>query len=198
MIPNDATLRAVATFTLGVNSIAQNVYHAKHVTATSQEDDDVRDAFANMIEDAMDDLQEQISDDVSLQKVEVYVLETGVWEPLGVVYSAWEGSHAGTPMPSGVAFLIKLSKERTGHQDRKFIAGLCEESCSGDTWGSGAVTAGNAYATTLATPYSDPNGVDLTFCYFDRDTEATKYYTGGAADSRVSYQRRRKPGVGLT
>ena len=49
MIAQNTVMRVVVTLDLDGESKAQNVYHVRHETATSQEDDDVLDALGNWV-----------------------------------------------------------------------------------------------------------------------------------------------------
>ena len=197
-VADGAKLRSVATFLLGSVSVAQNVYHFEHSTGSAQDDSLVSAAARNAIESYMDNLQTKIHTSVSLDEVETFERVAGEWEPIGAAISSWAGTSTGDKPPSGVALMIELVKERTGHKDRKFIAGMAEGNEDGDTWSSGALSDAAAFAADMCAEYTDANGVKLVPVYFNRSTEETKPYVDGGGSPTVSYQRRRKPGTGLT
>lgn len=198
MVPVDAIIKAVATFDIGGVTKAQNVYHFKHITTTEQDDGDVVTAAKNYVQLIMQELQGRIKSDVTMPTVEVYIYESSAWQPLGSEVSSWAGTNTGERLPSGVSLVLNGIKNRTGYRDRKFIAGLTEDSAVGDLWGSATMTAAAAAILKWYSPHSDANGVDLRSVSFDRVTAAVKELTGGYASQKVGYQRRRKPGVGLS
>lgn len=197
-VSEGSILRVVPTFTLGSVSKAQNVYHVRHESVADSDDDDVLDAALELIEDLMGNFDQNISDEVELASVEVFELILSEWQPLGTVAGTWAGAVTTDRVPSGVALLINLYKERTNHKDRKFIAGLVEVSVNGDEIATGVLTNAGAYVTTMTQLFTAANGVELRPIHYNRNTGAVKVYNGGAGSALPAYQRRRKPGVGLT
>lgn len=193
-----AVCKIVPTFTIGTGSKAQNVYHVQHSTGTAQTEEDVLDAAIEWVEDLMSNFTTQIADDVELATVDVYEQVGATWAPVGQDSGTWAGTNVNERLPSGVALLIKLFKPRTGYADRKFIAGFTEVSAVGDVWESGILTSGAAFVVDMQAEFTATNSVKLTPKYYNRTSGLTLDYVGGSTQSTVSYQRRRKPGVGLT
>lgn len=191
-------LRAVATFDLGGFSIAQNRYHVALMNEADQGDEDVVEACKTYVAAIMANVAGIIAPTVSLEFVETYLYNAGLWEPLGSATSTWVGTGTGDRLPSGVAAMLTATKARSGYLDRKYLAGLTEAQVSGDEWVAGALTAlGNA-ADDWVAEYTAGNGVLLQPISVNESTGIAKYLVSGAAVARVAYQRRRKPGVGLT
>jgi hypothetical protein len=197
-VAQDSILRAVVTLDIAGQSKAQNVYHFIHQTATEQDDGDVVDAVQEFLEGAMDNFKSPCSEDVGIDDIAVYLREGGAWLPLGSVASSWAGTNTGDRVPAGVALMVELYKNRTGHADRKFLAGFTETNVSGDAWSSALLGNIASYVTDLYSPFTGTNGVEIRACSFNRETEATAFYTGGVGIAKVSYQRRRRPGAGLS
>jgi hypothetical protein len=193
-----AVVRIVPTFTIGTQSRMQNVYHCRHTTGSGQADEDVVDAAVEFVEELMGNFTSNIHQGVDLESVDVYELVGTEFQPVGTGSSTWVGTNSNDRLPSGIALLIKLYKERTGHADRKYIGGFTEVALAADAWASGVLTNGAAFVADMVAEFTATNGVKLQPSYFNRMTGLVKDYIGGAAQEVISYQRRRKPGVGLT
>lgn len=197
-VPVNAPIRAVATFDLDAISKAQNVYHFSHISSSEKSDAAVVTAAGEFVDDIMTTLASYIHEDVVLEKVEVYAWVTNEWQPLGVATPAFVGTDATTRVPSGVALLINAFKERTGHSDKKYIAGLTETGLAADTWVAGVLTAAANYLAIWLVTYNGSGSVDLLPVHWNRVGKFMMPYSTGSVATRVSYQRRRRPGVGLT
>lgn len=193
-----AVIKIVPTFTIGSTSKAQNVYHCQHSTGTAQVEADVVDAAVEFIEQLMGNFTSNIHDGVDLDSVEVYEQVGAQWSPVGIGSSTWVGTNSNERLPAGIALLIKLYKARTGYADRKFLAGFTEVATTADNFAAGILTNGAAFITDMCTEFTATNSVKLTPKYYNRVSGLVADYVGGATQETVSYQRRRKPGVGLT
>lgn len=194
----NAVLRATVTLAIGTVSKAQNVYHFEHISGTSKTDEQVVTAIEDYMEALYDTVKAQMKSDVSLTKVECYELVTGAWEPFGVGLPVKVGINATERLPAGVAMLIHAYKPRTGHSDKKYLAGFCEDQISGDYWVAGAITNGGHFGDAWIPQYSGPDSVELLPISWNMITQVGRTYTGSEVGVTSSYQRRRKPGVGLT
>lgn len=191
-------LRFVAQFDLGGVTKAQNVYHAKLNQASAADDDDVIACAGAYVEAIMAEMEDKIHTSVELEKVDVYVLGTG-WEPVGTFTGTWAGLKTGSErLPAGLALMARAYKPRNGHADRKFWFGFTEDGVENDDWFSAVITDAEAAAALWPADYGDGT-VDIRPVSWNQKTQFTTEYTGvTTVASRVSYQRRRKPGVGLT
>mgnify|MGYP000679634027 CR=1 FL=1 len=197
-VEDGQTLRVVASFAIGSVSVAQNVYHFIHTTGSVQSDEDVVDACGEAVEEIMSNLTAKVVSDISLSQVEVFERVSGEWAPVGIYTGTWAGTSGGDRPPAGTALMIELTKNRTGYKDRKFICGIPMAGAIGDVWDSSTLSAADDFVTQMQAEFTSTGSVKVKPCYFNRSTEVTAYYTGGAGSDLVSYQRRRKPGVGLT
>lgn len=198
-IATDSVLRVVATFTLGALTRAQNVYHMRHLTGTPQLEGDVVQAALEAVEEYMNNFVSTIHQTVELETVEVFERVDGKWEPIGQIASTWAGTGSSSDrVPAGLALMVNLFKLRTGYNDRKFICGFMEGAISGEEWSGTVISNAGNYVTDVYSPFTATNSVQLKACHFNRETEETKDYVGGHGVARIAYQRRRKPGVGLT
>lgn len=197
-VADNAILRIVATFDILGTTKAQCVFHAKHTTGSAQSDSDVIDASLEWIEDIWGAMEDIISDDCALEGVEVYEYAHPDIEPIGESAATFVGIANDANVPSGLCMMLEAYKERTGYADRKYISGLTVGSLLADQWQSASLAFGAAAVAVWIGEFTAANSVKLTGCYLNRTTGATAFYTGGGVASKVAYQRRRKPGVGLT
>lgn len=198
MIPLNADLRVVPTFDIAGVTKAQNVYHLRHMSSEEQTDVDVIDACTNWVIALMDNMVAELSDQLTLEKVEVYIWELTEWNPVGVGTTAWAGESTSPRMPAGMSVMMRAYKPRSGYADRKFLPGLTEASAFGDELSGAIVTTAALAAADWITSYSDPNGVDLLGVYWNRVQHVAVVYVSSSVATQMGYQRRRKPGVGLT
>lgn len=194
-----AILRVVPTFTIGAITKAQNVYHVTMDHASPQADGDVVDAAEELMALLMANFNATIHTTVSMTTVEVFEYFDGHWIPIGEVVGSWSGAGSGSDrMPSGCALLVDIYKERTGYNDRKYICGFMEGAQNGEEWSGSVLDDADDFIVDLLAPFTASNGVVLQCRHWNRVTHTTKDYTGGQGQARVAYQRRRKPGVGLS
>jgi hypothetical protein len=198
MIAVDQLVRIIATFDLDGVSKAQNVYHAECTNDAAQEDSYVLQAGLEFVENAMANLTTLINEDVSLETVEVYARVEGEFEPLGSKAGTWSGSAGGERLPSGVAALVRFFKLRSGYSDKKYLAGFHEGTITGDQWSAALITGCENYADDVIAEFTASNDTQLTACSFDRVSGVTTPYSDKSVSSVPAYQRRRRPGVGLT
>lgn len=197
-VPDNAIMRAVVTYEVAQVTKAQNVYHLKHTTGSSQDDEDVLDAVAEWIVSAMENIAVRLSEDVVMGTLELYERVSSLWEPIGVTVPDYTGDHVGELLPAGLAIMVEFSKLRTGYRDRKYLTGFVEDDCQGNGWGAGVRTDVALYAADIIEEFTATNSVKVLAVHYNTTTEVAKEYTGYQVVADVSYQRRRKPGVGLT
>jgi len=175
------------------------VYHVRHATAGGAADADVIAGALTYVEAIMANLTTKIANEVSLVEVEVYEYEvlTG-WGPVGTIAGAWAGTGSLDPLPAGCACIMEAYKSRSGYADRKFIMGITEDQAVGNTWVAGLLTAVEAAADDWVADFDDAT-VQFEPGSWNRTTHThTLYNKNVAVSPLVAYQRRRKPGVGLT
>ena len=198
MVPNEALLRVIPTFNIAGISKMQNRFHLQHVTGSAQSDALVTEACGEWCERFYDDLKEGWSSDVSCEKVEVYIYESGEWNPLGVASATIVGESATDRAPSGVCMLLKMYKARSGYSDKKYIGGWVDANVTGDTFVGGALALGGLALDAWGSAFESTSEIDLQAVAWNPITEETATYVSGEVSGVVSYQRRRRPGTGLT
>lgn len=197
-VADNAILRVVSTCSILGTTKTQNVFHARHTTGSAQDDSDVIDAAVEWIEAILTEMVAVLANDLSLTGVEVYEYSHPDIEPIGESAGTFVGTANDANVPSGLCMMLEAFKERTGHADRKYISGLTVGSLLADSWAAGTLAVGADAVLVWINEFTASNGVKLTGCYLNRSTGATAFYTGGSVASKIAYQRRRKPGVGLT
>lgn len=197
-IENDSILRVVATLSIGSVSKAQNVFHVTLTTGGPEDDSQVVTDVLEWIEDIYGEVESNIKDDVELDKIEVYERVSGAWEPVGALPGAWAGVAVVDRMPSGCAQLLYGYKSRTGHTDKKYIPGMHDDCADGDEIVTVSKTRGDAAALQWITQHVAVSGNLYTPIHFNPAAEYAVAYVASGSSERVAYQRRRKPGVGLT
>jgi hypothetical protein len=164
----------------------------------SKTDAQVVTAIGEYVVDLMTEMNAEISTGVELQKVECFVEASLLFEPIGVGTPTWAGTAAGDRVPSGVALLVRAFKERSGYADKKFLMGFVESAIASDYWISSTLTAAEAYAALWIAQYTGSDSTILLPVSYRPSDGLMRPYTSAEVSSISSYQRRRKPGVGLT
>lgn len=191
-------LRIVATFSIGSVTKAQNVYHVENVTGSEITDAEAVAVCLAYVEDIMDEFTQFCKSDVSLDKVEVYEFAALQWGPVGVAEGSWAGTDVTDRLPAGCAVLIHAFKERSGFSDKKYIAGCIDSVTVGDALTANMITGAEA-AAAIWTAIFDDGTAQIEPHSYNQTTHAFTPYTGVYSVSPlIAYQRRRKPGVGLT
>lgn len=119
-----------------------------------------------------------------------------------VAYTGWTGTHVGEPYPGGAACVIRNETLAARRQARKFIPGIPEALCNGDTLNGVFV----ADMVLLGVDLNDDviaGGATLRPCTFN-DTAlsplfetASQFVQTSLVNTFVGYQRRRQPGAGI-
>jgi len=197
-VGQDSRLRIVATFSYGAATKAQNVYHVHMDTAADAAEADVIDAALEYVEAIMTNFNADCGTTTALDQVDVYEDMGLTWSPVGSIAGTWHGTGSGNPLLAGAALLVNAFKARSGYTDKKYFGGFLAPNLVENTWQSAILTSGaNALADWVA-PF-DNSTVQFTPGSLSKKTgEFTDYSGSGSVDPAVSYQRRRKPGVGLT
>lgn len=196
-VAENAILRIIAQFNLKAESKAQNVYHVQNDTTDGCTDQEAIDGALAYVQNIMSNLTTRIDNDVSLELVEVYEWGGVDWGPVGTKAGTWVGTSANDQLPAGVACMLQAFKPRSGYADKKFIAGITDDQAVGDVWGAGLLTDAESAADDWVAEYTDGT-ITFTPVSWSQKVKTHQYYTGDVAVSNIaSYQRRRKPGVGL-
>jgi hypothetical protein len=202
-VSNGDIIKAVAELTLPDGTIAQNVFHFLANFATEETNQNVINACVGYVEDIYDAVKAYIKSTVSLDTVEVDIVDwnpaEGQWKVLfavGIGFPSVTFTSAAELLPNQVAPVMLAYTVRPKSYGRKFLAGLTEEGTSGSDLVSGLVTVmGTALNHFLADETtSGSNVLSPGIPRVAADTFLEFY--NGAVNSIVGSQRRRKPGLG--
>ena len=197
-VAQNAVLRVVATLSYGAATKAQNVYHVQMDTAADASEADVLDAALEYVEAILGEYDADCGSTTTLDEVEVYEWDGFAWSPVGTITGTWAGSGSGFPLLAGAALLVNAFKPRSGYSDKKYFGGFLAPNLVENTWQSAILASGAAAGALWVAPF-DNSTVQFNPCSFDKKIGTVTLYSGSVSvDPRVSYQRRRKPGVGLT
>lgn len=94
--------------------------------------------------------------------------------------------------------LVRAFKPRSGHADKKFIPGFVQGQSDGDAWVSGMTALGVAAGDDWVADFDDGTVQFRPKSFSQKTLLMTEYSGDVSASETIAYQRRRKPGVGLT
>ncbi len=198
-IPQDTDLRVTVTLTMPGITIAQNVYYARYTTATSAADADVVEDCSDWAIDLLNDIEDDVSDAVSLNEVSVAKAVAGTpvsWETIGAESPTWVGLNTAEMLPHGVAAVVRAASVVFKTVARKYLPGLTEAGSDGTSWIASVLVNLALYALTWL---DGPSGVGRSYDagVWSTLTDAFVALGSEAAVATIpGYQRRRKPGVG--
>ena len=119
-----------------------------------------------------------------------------------VSYAGWAGTHAGEALPGGNAVVIRNETLAARRQARKFIPGIPEALCNGDTL-NGVLVADMVLLGTDLNDDVTAGGATLRPCTYN-DTAvsplfetASQFIQTSLVNTFSGYQRRRQPGAGI-
>lgn len=206
MLALNDVIRIIMTWTWGTDSVAQLVWHYICTTAGTATYSAWLDAIHTNLQLAWANIAARTTDDLvgTLLEMLVWDYANNRWD--GVASKAatgMDGTNVADYLPHGDAVLVKVLTAANRRQARKYVPGLVE----------GNVTAGFIDAAPLVDYLAFANQLDailalaggvIEFCTFNVDDTSPLFETASIARGSVvaeatgSYQRRRKPGVGLT
>lgn len=201
-IPTDAILRAVAKFIMPDSVEMQAVFHLKFENTGGSDDHlDVLDDMAEYAEKVFSEMSGQMSENLTTTEVETFILDEIEldWDRVGS--SAWTVTFAaaGNMMPHGVAALVlgrTVDPDVTG---KKFMGGLVEAAIINSDWASGTLLAMLSFCADWVASFAGTStGSSFTPGVWSLPKAAFfPFRDSYVANAISSYQRRRKPGVGI-
>jgi hypothetical protein len=190
-------LQVTATMKVGVSVTIQNVYHLVVKDIGGVDDEDVADDMGEYLEDIYTNLVASMTSSLIFIDYRVQNLTTEQdigtfpWPSLTV------GSSVASRLPFGVAALIKAKTQQGKHQGRKYFA-LFTEDHTDNGFVTAALQADLADAGQAA--YSEFTSTlvnNYTPVVLERDVLGGRAVLSVQVPADWSYQRRRKPGVGI-
>lgn len=113
-----------------------------------------------------------------------------------------DGSNVGQGLPAGVACVVRMFTAELRRQARKFLPGIVEPECDGNSLSAGYLVAAVNFVTEIVKDIA-VGGLVLRPCTFNDTPLSPRFETSSdfTADffvnSQVGYQRRRQPGAGI-
>lgn len=193
-------LRATATFLTDGVDVTQWVWTSEAVTTGIEDTDTIAQAFFSTLETAWQAAENIILDQIqgSVLELALYDLGADKWNTfVQISIASLVGTDTGSYLPLGVALLTKMVSTRAKALGKKFMFGINENHIEDGQFDAGAVANGLAFIALFIQPVQ---AVSLFFQTgaFNQDINDFNVFTGDVfADSNASYQRRRKPTVGL-
>lgn len=138
---------------------------------------------------------------VSFDTVDVYLRDTGIWDYLTTKVPSITPTAGTDVMPPGVAMLATAYTALNKVFGRKFIYGACEADVSNGVLTAGGLTSLANFADEYLTSYNGGTMGPLDYCHpgvWSSKVAGFVPFNGVAiVKDTLSYQRRRKTGVGV-
>lgn len=194
--PNDV-VRATAKLIGPDLQQLMNVFFYKYEGTASSTDDTVMTLLAAHIDDIYETVDQIMNEDFVDDEIEFYNVTQDA--PMGTkLFDGFQGGTSVTGgMPAGIAALITAATTVKKVLPKKYIPGFNENVVTQDNWLSTALTPMAAFAVAWLTKVTVGVVGELVPGTWRRVAEVFVPLISATAKSIVSYQRRRKPGVGI-
>lgn len=195
-------LKVVATVVWLDGNLNQNVFNAV-ISGTGGPYDD-----ADIVLDALAwatamyaNLTTDTSDQCDGTQIQVYIYDSvdDDWDEVGTGSWVWNPTSVISQLPRGVAGLINAKSLDPDVQGKKYIGGLTEGVVADGLFEAGTITILGDFADDWVTPFvGGTSGADWVPGVWSVVQKNLRAMTGATIIPVIpSYQRRRKPGVGV-
>lgn len=195
-------LKVVVSLAFPESVVAQNIFWVLFDNdGPSADEDDVLDDMEEWIEDLYTQIISKISDEITMDDLKVYVYDSSEddFDEVGDRALSVNFNQTADFLPLGVAVLQRANTVNPDVQGRKYWGGLCEVHNTAGRLEASAVAdfilAGSAW---IAPFVGTETGSTFTPGVYSLTKSA--FYAFGEdllTNLVLSYQRRRKPGVGI-
>lgn len=198
--------RLVLTWAFGTESVAQMVWHYIMTGIGPADPATLLLSVEAQMTLAWLEIDQLITADLQAETLEVLKWDfvNNRWDGVdsqSVV--GMDGTGVGEYLPQGNSVLVKILTDASRRQARKYVPGI-SEGATADGFITGANLVDFAdFAGLFDAPVS-PGGKQFVYCTFNTEPTSVLFETESQArqsviaESAGSYQRRRKPGVGLS
>lgn len=171
-----------------------NVYHFQ-VGRAGDSYADTLSALRGYFDDLYGTIRTEMSNKLDFLTLDVENMTQD--EEVGVIpLTVANGAQVGEHLPTGIAAVVLAHTQRFRSIAKKFLPGITENLCNGDTWIAATLTALAAFADAYLTGFDDV-GASLYIPVIYNDTHGYfAYFTDVVVNGIPGYQRRRKAGVG--
>lgn len=199
-------IRIVLSWNLGTNTKAQMVWHYKVTSGSNGVPSAALTAIDTAVDTAWAHIAGNLIDDLVATKLEMFKWDftNNRWDGVAVhTPTGLDGGAAGDYYAPGCAALVKILTGQNRRQGRKFIPGLREAVVTDGALTGAALVNFADFAAAFDIPVTAA-GITYTWCTFNTEPTSPLFETDSlavqsvVAEATVAYQRRRKPGVGLT
>lgn len=199
-------LRMTMSIDMPAAVVAQLVFHWKVATGSETDYAAIGLALETRLQTAFDDITANIAAAVTGSEVSLaeWDFVDNEWDGKDTqATTGYTGLEAVTEMlPHGDALLMRFITEELRRQGRKFLPGLTEAGSEAGSWSSGVITNALLAAGTLNNVVT-AGGLTADPCTFNDTPLSARFETASLftptalVNTFVSYQRRRRPGVGI-
>lgn len=206
MFSANDVIRMIMTWNFGTESVAKIVWHYFVDVAGTATFTAWLDHIHTQLQTAWANIDGYITSDLSGSTLEMlrWDFANNRWDGLVAKgATGMAGSNGGDYAAHGNAVLVKIFTELARRQSRKYIPGIVEANVTGGFLDSLPLAAMVDFADDLDTPLALTGGA-IQYCTFNTTPASPLFETASmalgsvGAEATGSYQRRRKPGVGLT
>lgn len=206
MFSQNDIARLVMTWAFGTESVAQMVWHYIMTGAGPTAPAALLLAVESAIQLAWLEIDQLITTDLQGGILEVlkWDFTNNRWDGLdSLSTTGLDGTGVGEYLPQGNSVLVKILTDSSRRQARKYVPGITE-GATADGFITGANLVDFADFAGLWDAVVSPAGQNFSYCTFNTHPPSPLFETESlargsvVAESAGSYQRRRKPGVGLT
>lgn len=196
-------VRGVLSITMENGDIAKNVFTwlIEKVSLGDWSDSEIATFIEDAIEVVFDTLEPHIHDSVTFDTVDIYKRSGIVWDYLTTIVSTIVSTNVSSVLAPGDAALMTAYTALNRVFGRKFIYGVTEADLTDGAFTGGFVTELALAAAEYISSYSDLTMGPLDFLHPGVWSSKIAGFVpfGGVAvvKNTVSYQRRRKTGVGV-
>lgn len=193
-------IRAVFTWLLTNDDLAQNVFHFLVTSGSETDDADTTSTLIDWFEDALGTAPVAVVNDAELDAVDVYKWDAtnDEFDPLtNETPCTFVGTDATEMMPHGISALLSRPTSDPRSTARTFLPGMSEGTQANGLWAAAHLTRLLDICDAMTDVATTTSGAVLTPGTFTLATETFNPVTGTfVVNSLPAYQRRRKPGVG--
>jgi hypothetical protein len=201
-ISDGTVLKIVVSMLMPDSVIAQNIFYSVVADlATSDDEEDVVTDLVTWVETMYANLNSFVADAVVGSDIKVYEYDDNDldWDEVGT--DTWADGFANTDdmLPHGCAALAHARTFDPDTQAGKYVPGFSEVACLDSDLTGAAVTAMANYCDDWVTAFvgTETGGTFGPGVWSTADAVFKLFIGTYVVNSVVSYQRRRKPGVGI-
>lgn len=198
-VANNDILRATGSFDIGRGTIAQQVLHYQYAGA-GDTDTEVGDQIKIDFTDIYTNFEAVMDASLISTEIDVWLWDTVTNEFNGIFNDNWTdiaGILAGSALPNGTAFLLKILTTLPRRQGRKFVPCIGDSQYLDGGWTGAAISAAGLAIADIFTSVPTANGTLQAGVFNQIDESFLPFRNAGIINTFANYQRRRRPGVGI-